>query len=46
MMVTMWLYLATWIIADGAPELTRGSQLVGVGLRADCHSIGPARPTG
>ena len=39
----MWVYLATWIIKDGAPELARGAQLRGVGLRADCHRLGPAR---
>jgi hypothetical protein len=28
---------------DGAAELARGSHLRGVGLRADCLSVGPAR---
>ena len=39
----MWVYMETWIVKDGAPELARGEQLRGVGLRADCHSLGPAR---
>jgi hypothetical protein len=44
MMEAMWVYLETWIVKDGAlPELARGSQLRGVGLRADCLSLGPAR---
>lgn len=44
MMVSMWVYLAAWMVQDGAvPELARGSYLRGVGLRADCRSLGPAR---
>lgn len=43
MMVIMWVYLATWIVQDGAPELARGSYLRGVGLAAGCLSVGPAR---
>jgi hypothetical protein len=39
----MWVYLETWIVKDGAPELARGEHLRGVGLRADCCSLGPAR---
>ena len=39
----MWVYMATWIVQDGAPELGRGSYLPGVGLRADCLSVGPPR---
>ena len=39
----MWVYMATWIVQDGAPELGRGSYLAGVGLRADCLSVGPPR---
>jgi hypothetical protein len=39
----MWVYLETWIVKDGAPELARGDHLRGVGLRADCCSLGPAR---
>jgi hypothetical protein len=39
----MWVYMATWIVKDGAPELGRGSFLPGVGLRADCLSVSPAR---
>jgi hypothetical protein len=39
----MWVYMETWIVKDGAPELARGEQLRGVGLRADCHSLGPAQ---
>ena len=39
----MWAYLATWIIKDGAPELSRGSVLRGAGLRASCRSVDPAR---
>jgi hypothetical protein len=38
----MWVYMATWIIQDGAPELGRGSILPGVGLRAGCLSVSPA----
>ena len=43
MMSIMWVYMETWIIKDGAAELTRGSHLRGVGLRASCLSVGPAR---
>jgi hypothetical protein len=43
MMFIMWVYMETWIIQDGAPELGRGSYLPGVGLRADCLSVGPPR---
>jgi hypothetical protein len=43
MMFTMWVYMETWIVKDGAPELARGSHLRGVGLRADCLSVGPAQ---
>ena len=39
----MWVYMETWIIQDGAPELGRGSCLPGGGLRADCLSVGPPR---
>jgi len=39
----MWVYMETWIIKDGAPELAQGDHLRGVGLRADCRSLGPAR---
>jgi hypothetical protein len=39
----MWVHMATWIAMDGAPELARGEHLRGVGLRADCRSLGPAR---
>ena len=39
----MWVNLETWIVQDGAPELARGSQLRGAGLRADCLHVGPAR---
>src|ERR1700742_1751164 len=39
----MWVYMETWIVKDGALELAQGEQLRGVGLRADCHSLGPAR---
>jgi hypothetical protein len=39
----MWAYMETWIVKDGAPELGRGDHLLGVGLRADCHTLGPAR---
>jgi hypothetical protein len=42
MMFIMWVYMETWIVQDGAPELGRGSCLRGVGLRADCLSVGPA----
>jgi hypothetical protein len=35
--------METWIVKDGAPELAPGGQLRGVGLRADCRSLGPAR---
>jgi hypothetical protein len=41
----MWVYMATWIIKDGAPELGRGSLLRGAGLRANCRTMGPARAT-
>jgi hypothetical protein len=34
--------METWIVKDGAPELARGDHLLGVGLRADCHTLGPA----
>jgi hypothetical protein len=43
MMFFMWVYMETWIVQDGAPELGRGSYLPGVGLRADCLSMGPPR---
>ena len=43
MMSIMRVYMETWIIKDGAAELARGSHLLGVGLRADCLSVGPAR---
>jgi hypothetical protein len=43
MMFFMWVYMATWIVQDGAPELGRGSYLPGVGLRAGCLSVGPPR---
>jgi hypothetical protein len=44
MMVTMWVYLETWIVKDGAlPELARGSHLRDVGLRAGCGNLGSAR---
>ncbi len=43
MMVAMWVYMETWIVKDGAPELARGAHLRGVGLRADCRSLGPAQ---
>jgi hypothetical protein len=43
MMFFVWVYMATWIVKDGAPELGRGSILPGVGLRASCLSAGPAR---
>jgi hypothetical protein len=43
MMFLMWVYMETWIIKDGAPELGRGSLLRGVGLRAHCRSVDPAR---
>jgi hypothetical protein len=39
----MWVYLETWIVKDGAPELAGGDHLRDVGLRADCCSLGPAR---
>jgi hypothetical protein len=39
----MWVYMETWIVKDGAPELGRGDYLRGVGLRAECLSLGPAR---
>ncbi|HUY47344.1 MAG TPA: hypothetical protein VMV92_16700 [Streptosporangiaceae bacterium] len=39
----MWVYMETWIVKDGAAELACGSHLRGVGLRADCLSVGPAR---
>ena len=39
----MWVYMETWIVKDGAPELARGEPLRGVGLRAECRSLGPAR---
>jgi hypothetical protein len=42
-MFIMWVYTGTWIVQDGAPELGRGSYLPGVGLRADCLSVGPPR---
>jgi hypothetical protein len=45
MMVAMWVYMETWIVKDGAPELARGVHLRGVGLRADCYRLGPARTT-
>jgi hypothetical protein len=35
--------METWIIKDGGAELARGSHLRGVGLRANCLSVGPAR---
>ena len=37
------MYMETWIVKDGAPELARGAHLRGVGLRADCRRLGPAR---
>ena len=43
MMSVMWVYMETWIIKDGAAELARGSHLRGVGVRASCLSVGPAR---
>lgn len=43
MMSIMWVYMETWIVKDGAAELACGSHLRGVGLRADCLSVGPAR---
>jgi hypothetical protein len=43
MMFFMWVYMATWIVRDGAPELGRGSFLPGVGLRAGCLTVSPAR---
>ena len=43
MMSIMWVYMETWIIKDGAAELARGSHLRGVGLRASCLSVAPAR---
>jgi hypothetical protein len=44
MMVTMWVYLETWIVKDGALlELARGSHLRDVGLRAECGNLGSAR---
>jgi hypothetical protein len=44
MMLSMWVYLETWMVKDGAlPELARASHLRGVGLRAGCHAVGPAR---
>ena len=39
----MWVHMETWIVKDGAAELGRGSYLPGVGLRADCRSVGPPR---
>jgi hypothetical protein len=39
----MWVYMETWIVQDGAPELARSEPLRGVGLRAECRSLGPAR---
>ena len=38
----MWVYMVTWIVQDGAPELGRGSYLPGVGLRADCRPTASA----
>jgi hypothetical protein len=43
MMGAMWVYMETWIVKDGAPELARGAHLRGVGLRADCRRLGPAQ---
>ena len=43
MMLIVWVYMETWIVKDGATELACGSHLPGVGLRADCVSLGPAR---
>jgi hypothetical protein len=43
MLFIMWVYMETWIVQDGAPELDRGSYLPGVGLRPDCLSMGPPR---
>jgi len=38
------VYLETWMVKDGAlPELARASRLRGVGLRADCRNVAPAR---
>jgi hypothetical protein len=39
----MWVYMERWIVKDGAPELARGDHLRGVGVRAECLSLGPAR---
>jgi hypothetical protein len=39
----MWVYMETWIVQDGALELARSEPLRGVGLRAECRSLGPAR---
>jgi hypothetical protein len=33
MMFIMWVYMESWIVKDGAPELGRGSYLPGVGLQ-------------
>ena len=46
MMFFMWVYMVTWIVQDGAPELGRGSYLAGVGLRADCLSVGAQDTSG
>jgi hypothetical protein len=44
MMLSMWVYLETWMVKDGAlPELARAAHLRGVGLRADCHNVAPVR---
>jgi hypothetical protein len=44
MMSTMWVYLETWMVKDGAlPEIGRASHLRGVGLCADCRNVGAAR---
>jgi hypothetical protein len=44
MMLSMWVYLETWMVKDGAlPELARASHLRGVGLRAGCHAIDATR---
>jgi hypothetical protein len=39
----MWVHMETWIVQDGALELARSEPLRGVGLRAECRSLGPAR---
>jgi ribosomal protein S18 acetylase RimI-like enzyme len=39
----MWVYMETWIVKDGDPELARGAHLRGVGVRADCRRLGLGR---